>query len=239
MKKPVIFVTVFTMLMLLSGCLYPEDQLNQNQVPYEDQIAAVQNSVDRFREDSGGLLPIKTRDMTTPVYQKYPVDFSQIAPKYMAEPPGTSYENGGVYLYVLVDVEDNPTVKLIDLRMSETIRDIKTRLNVYKASNGYPPYKDVVAENVFTLDYKKLGYKEAPQAVSPYSGESLPFVIDNKGEVYADYRIDLYKKLNEGKEAYKAGEDIRNVLVKDSPFVPAFSLPYTVNEKNEPVFLNN
>ncbi|MGG4491975.1 hypothetical protein [Metabacillus idriensis] len=238
MKKLASLVPVFFIMTLLSGCLYPDQELSQNQVPYEDQIAGVQNTVDRFKEDSGGLIPIKTRDMETPIYQKYPVDFAQLVPKYMAEPPGTSYESGGVYLYVLVDVEKNPTVKLIDLRISEEIRDLKTRLNVYKASNGYPPYKDVIAENVFTLDYKKLGYEEAPHAVSPYSGEILPFVIDNTGEVYVDYRIDLNKVLSEKNHKAAAGEDIRDLLAADSPFVPAFSLPYTVNEKNEPVFLD-
>ncbi|MFY0757802.1 hypothetical protein AB1K32_02830 [Metabacillus dongyingensis] len=239
MKKLAPLLLVFLIMTMLSGCLYPDQELSQNQVPYEDQIAGVQNTVDRFKEDSGGLLPIKTRDMKTPIYQKYPVDFAQLVPKYMAEPPGTSYDSGGIYLYVLVDVEENPTVKLIDLRISEAIRDLKTRLNVYKASSGgYPPYKEVVAENVFTLDYKKLGYEEAPHAVSPYSGETLPFVIDNTGEVYVDYRIDLYKALSEKKNTAAKGEDIRNLLVEDSPFVPAFSLPYTVNEKNEPVFLD-
>ncbi|PLR66997.1 hypothetical protein [Bacillus sp. UMB0893] len=238
MKKFAAIIPVFLLMTLLSGCLYPDQELTKNQVAYEDQIAGVQNTVDRFKEDSGGLLPIKTRDMKTPIYQKYPVDFAQLVPGYMAEPPGTAYENGGIYLYVLIDVEENPTVKLIDLRISEEIRDLKTRLNVYKASNGYPPYKDIVAENVFTLDYKKLGYKEAPQAISPYSGEMLPFVIDNKGEVYVDYRIDLFKVLNKKKRTIAKGEDIRDLLVEDSPFVPAFSLPYTVNEKNEPVFLD-
>jgi hypothetical protein len=105
---------------LLSGCLYPEEKLQKNTIPYEDQIAAVQNSVDRFQEESGGLLPIKTRDMTTPIYQKYPIDFSALSPKYMAEPPGTAFESGGIYLYALVDVEENPTVKLIDLRIADT-----------------------------------------------------------------------------------------------------------------------
>ena len=34
---------------------------------------------------------------------------------------------------------------------------------------------------------------------SPYSGKGLPFVINEKGEIYVDYRIDLYEALkNEG-----------------------------------------
>ena len=80
----------------------------------------------------------------------------------------------------------------------------------------------------------KLGYKDVPQVTSPYSGKGLPFVINEKGEVFVDYRIDLYDALkNEGQ--FTEGEDIRNILSKGSPFVPAYSLPYTVKD-GEPIF---
>lgn len=230
---PLIFFCMF-----LSGCLYPDDRLEQNAVPYEDQIVSVQSAIDRFQVETGGLLPIKTREMSTPLYQKYPIDFNKLAPRYMAEPPGTSFENGGIYLYVLVDVEEDPTVKLIDLRISEKIRDLNMRLNVYRQSNGYPPFKDVLTNELYTLDYKKLGYDAAPSVESPYSGEYLPFVIDKNGDIYVDYRVDLYKALQTMEHSYKAGDDIRNLLVKESYFVPAYSLPYTIDDKNEPVFLD-
>jgi hypothetical protein len=222
---------------LLSGCLYPEEKLQKNTIPYEDQIAAVQNSVDRFQEESGGLLPIKTRDMTTPIYQKYPIDFSALSPKYMAEPPGTAYESGGIYLYTLVDVEENPTVKLIDLRIAEAIHELTVRLDVYRQSNGYPPFKDLITNDIYTLDYEKLGYEEDPLVESPFSGENLPLVIDKNAKVYVDYRIDLFKVLQEKDHSYKPGDDIRDLLVKDTNFVPAYSLPYTIDEKGEPVFV--
>lgn len=222
---------------ILSGCLYPEEKLQKNTTPYDDQIAAVQNSVDRYQEESGGLLPIKTKDMTTPIYQKYPIDFSALTPKYMAEPPGTAYESGGVYLYVLVDVEENPTVKLIDLRIAEAIHELTIRLDVYRQSNGYPPFKDLITNNIYTLDYDKLGYDEPPTVESPFSGEHLPLVIDKNAKIYVDYRMDLYKALQEKEHSYNQGDDIRDLLVKDTHFVPAYSLPYTIDEKGEPVFI--
>lgn len=222
---------------ILSGCLYPEEKLQKNTIPYDDQIAAVQNSVDRYQEESDGLLPIKTRDMTTPIYQKYPIDFSALTPKYMAEPPGTAYESGGVYLYVLVDVEENPTVKLIDLRIAEAIHELTIRLDVYRQSNGYPPFKDLITNNIYTLDYDKLGYDESPTVESPFSGEHLPLVIDKNAKIYVDYRMDLYKALQEKEHSYNQGDDIRDLLVKDTHFVPAYSLPYTIDEKGEPVFI--
>ena len=38
-----------------------------------------------------------------------------------------------------------------------------------------------------------------PQVTSPYSGKGLPFVINEKGEVFVDYRIDLYDALKKMK----------------------------------------
>ncbi|HZG60281.1 MAG TPA: hypothetical protein VEY68_07440 [Anoxybacillus sp.] len=229
---------VFSTMLLLSGCLYPEERLKQNQIPYQDQVASVQSAVDQYRQANGGLLPIHNRDMKTPIYQKYPIDFNKLIPKYMQEPPGNAFESGGIFQYVLVDVEKKPTVKLLDLRIAEKIRELKLRIKMYRDSNGYPPFKDMVAKGIFTLDYKKLGYKEPPYAVSPFSGNNLPFLIDYNGEIYVDYRMDLYDALKKANYAYQPGEDIRDLLVKNSLFVPAYSVPYTIDpQKNEPIFL--
>jgi hypothetical protein len=217
--------------------MYPKGELAKNQVPYKDQITSVQSAVNQFQKDSGGLLPIKTREGDTPIYQKYPIDFEKIVPKYLSEAPGNAFENGGIFQYVLVDVETNPSVKLIDLRVTDTIRDIKLRIN---ANGGYPPYKEKLSENVYSLDFSKLGYKEEPFAASPFTTLNLPFVTGVDGEIYVDYRMDLYQVLQKNKIEIAPNEDIRYLLVKDSMFVPAYSLPYTIdNSTKEPVFLND
>ncbi|MEH7377927.1 MULTISPECIES: hypothetical protein [Bacillaceae] len=219
---------------LLAGCMYPQEELAKNQIPYQDQIQAVQTAVDAFREENSGILPIKTKEAETPIYQKYPIEFKKITPKYIAEPPGNAYENGGVFQYVLVDVETKPTVKLFDLRITDVIRDIKLRIK----TKGYPPYKKQIAKNVFSLDFKQLGYKKDPFIVSPFSNQNLSFVITGSAEVYVDYRPDLYQAMKKTDERVKSGEDIRSILVNDSMFVPAYSLPYTWDSKTkEPVFL--
>ncbi|MGG3470795.1 hypothetical protein ABES02_25360 [Neobacillus pocheonensis] len=220
--------------LLLTGCMYPKEELSQNQIPYKDQIQAVQTAVDDFRKDNGGILPIKTKVAETPIYQKYPIEFKKISPKYLSEPPGNAFESGGVFQYVLVDVETNPTVKLFDLRLTETIRDLNLRIK----AKGYPPYKDQLAKNVFSLDYKKLGYEKAPYAVSPFTNQNLSFVINGNAEVFVDYRPDLYQAIKKTNKQLKPGEDIRSILVNDSMFVPAYSLPYTVDSSlKEPIFL--
>src|SRR5579875_2095880 len=84
---------------LLSGCMYPEQNLAKNQIPYKDQLQAVQTAVNDYRKDNGGLLPIKTKEANTPIYEKYPIDFKKLMPKYMSEPPGNAFENGGIFQY--------------------------------------------------------------------------------------------------------------------------------------------
>jgi hypothetical protein len=234
MKVKVICCLLVLTSILLSGCMYPNTELAKNQIPYKDQIQTVQTAVDDFKKDNNGILPIKTKDANTPIYERYPLDFKKLTPKYMAEPPGNAFESGGIFQYVLVDAETNPIVKLFDLRITDTIRDIKLRIK----ANGYPPFKKRVAGNVYTLDFKKLGYEQIPYAVSPYTNQNLPFVITGDAEVYVDYRSDLYQTLKKGNYKVTPGEDIRSILMKDSMFVPAYSLPYTIDSKTkEPIFL--
>ncbi|MDP4104405.1 MAG: hypothetical protein Q8935_05570 [Bacillota bacterium] len=234
MNRNILLSIILLAAFFLSGCMYPNQERSQNQIPYKDQIQSVQAAVDSYRKDNGGLLPIKTTEANTPVYQKYPIDFKKLTPRYLSEPPGNAFENGGIFQYVIINEQTNPTVKLFDLRIAETIQEIKMRIK----ANGYPPYKKVLANNVFSLDFTKIGYEKPPYAVSPYTGHNLPFVITGDTEIYVDYSSDLYQALKQQKETIKPGEDIRPLLVSDSMFVPAYSLPYTVDPKTqEPIFL--
>lgn len=233
-RKNGLFFSIMLLSFLLSGCLYPEENLNQNEVPYEDQLQSVQSAVNQFQTEEGGILPIKTKEDDPDIYEKYPVDFSKISPRFMAEPPGNAYESGGIYQYVLIDVETNPAVKLIDLRIAEQIRSIRVRLLAHE----FPPFKDTLANNVYTLDFKELGYEDEPYITSPYSGKQLPLVMSGDGTIYIDYAADLYAALQETDSPPAPGEDIRSLLTQSSPFVPAYSLPYTVDEQGEPIFMN-
>ncbi|MGM0839877.1 MAG: hypothetical protein ACQEWE_04050 [Bacillota bacterium] len=226
------FLLILT-ISILSGCMYPEEKLSQNQIPYETQVKAVQDAVVTYQKDNNGLLPIKTRDQDTPIYQKYPIDFRKLSPQYLAEIPGNAFENGGVFQYVLTDVEEDPQVKIFDLRLAEQIRELKIRIE----AQGYPPFKEEVANNVYTLNYKELGYDGDVYVNSPYSNKNLPLVINGDGDIFVDYSMDLFEQIKSTDKELKPGKDIRNLLVEDTFFVPAYSLPYTVDENNEPVFM--
>jgi hypothetical protein len=222
----------------LTGCLYPDKKIAENQIPYKQQIQSVQSAIDQFRKDEGGILPIKTKPADTPYYQKHLVEFKRIVPKYMADPPANSYETGGVFQYVIIDEETNPTAKIFDVRIAQQIQDLNLRLTAYRQKNGYPPFKERLSDDVFTLDYEKMGLSEEPTVLSPYSQKQLSIVMDSKAELYVDYTPDLYDALQKKGTKYKPGQDIRSALTDDSDFVPAYSLPYTIDEKtNKPIFL--
>ncbi|TQR04270.1 lipoprotein [Psychrobacillus soli] len=235
MKKLRLLAILTIGILLLAGCGYKSGYEPENLLPYEDQLNAVQNAVNSFREDSGGLLPIKTRDMETDQYIKYPIDFKKVVPAYMGKVPANSYEAGGIYQYVIMDVEENPTVKLVDLRLADTIRDINYR----KGINGYGPVAEIIAEGVYKLDYKKMGYKSELSVQSPYSDTQLPLVATGDGKVYVDYSIELNRLLQDNESEVKPGDDIRFLLTDNFAIVPAYSLPYTVDENNEPIFMIN
>ena len=217
---------------LLSGCLFPEEEKSENQIPDDLQLATVQQAIDDYKADTG-VLPIKTRDMDTDIFIKYLIDFDKIVPKYMASAPPNSYEKGGIFQYIIWDPEEEPTVKLVDLRSAEAIRE----LNIRSMSYQYPTFKEKKADYIYTIDFEKVGYKEDLTVPSPYSNNQLPLILTTEGEVHVDYSIDLYQFIQENELTPTPGEDIRMLLVEKYPVVPAYSLPYTVNEQNEPVFM--
>ncbi|MEG6533339.1 LptM family lipoprotein [Caldifermentibacillus hisashii] len=233
MKKAIFLFTIMSICFILSGCLYPEDD-QAKRLPNEVEVEAVQKAVDNYYQDTDGILPIKNKDDETDMFMKYLVDFKRIVPQYLSEIPKNAYENGGVFQYVIMNPETNPTVKIFDLRIAEKIREVNYRL----VSKEYPPFKEVIGKNAFSLDYKKLGFEEDPMIESPYTGKNLPLIMSGEGELYVDYTNDLYQLWETGKlSKVKPGEDIRIMLAEQSIFVPAYSLPYTIDEQGKPVFM--
>lgn len=230
------FLGLLLMVCLLSGCLYPDSERPENQEPNEKQVEEVQTAVDQYREQTNGLLPIRTKSSDTPIFQKYLVDFQLLKEQnIMTEIPGTAYQNGGIYQYTIIYPEDEQSVKLIDLRISDAIREVAVKLNIYRNENLYPPFGKEIADGIFQVDYEELGLDSQPYVVSPYSQESLPIVMDTEGDLYVDYRIDLTRALEKYEHDLEEGDDIRYLLAENTPFAPAYSLPYTI-QNGEPVF---
>ena len=212
--------------------MYPESEKAANQIPAQDQLDAVQRAVNEFKEDTG-VLPIKNRDNDTDIYIKYLIDFEKLVPKYISAAPANAYEKGGIFQYVIWDAENNPTVKLVDLRVPERMREVNMRF----MATAYPQYKDKIIEHIYTINFENIGYQEEITVQSPYTTNLLPIVVTAEGDLYVDYAMDLYQFMQENNVVATPGEDIRALLAEAYPVVPAYSLPYTVDDNNEPIFM--
>ncbi|MCP8616708.1 hypothetical protein [Salirhabdus salicampi] len=232
-------IMMLTIMFTLTGCLYPQDRLEKNQVPNDIQLNSVQEAIDTYRERNNGWLPIKTRDKDTEIFLKYPIHFKDLKEQnIIPSTPGNAFEEGGPYQYVIIHPEDQPTVKLVDLRLANSLRQLATKLEFYRNKHLYPPFGDSVGPGIYEIHYEKLGLDQKPFVVSPFTGNNLPVLITTEGNLIIDYRIDLYDALQTYEHEYNNGDDIRYLLTDHKPFVPAYSVPYTVKD-GEPIFAPN
>lgn len=63
--------------LVLAGCLYPEENRTQRQVPVQQWIEEVQRAVDAYQKETQ-VLPILSKEAETPIYAKYPIDFKKL-----------------------------------------------------------------------------------------------------------------------------------------------------------------
>src|SRR5699024_8761800 len=128
-------------LFLLSGCLYPDEELEKNKVPNEDQLTMIQEAVVEYKQENNGLVPIKTKENDKLVFENNLIHLRNLKETNMITViPWIAYENGRVYQYAVIDPEDDPQVKLIDLRITEKLRSVNVQLDIYRDKNMYPPF---------------------------------------------------------------------------------------------------
>jgi hypothetical protein len=214
---------------LLSGCMYRAQMESRAENPayLREEIARVQGAVDEYRKQRT-VLPIKNSDEATPIYEKYKVDLKKLANLHLLSSiPQNAFENGGNYYYVLVNPEEAPEVKLMDIAAIQTAADLERKLHDYATDNGgKPPFGAKLAEEFYAIDYQALNLKPV-QFKSLYSGNYLPLVLHASGRTAIDYSLDIMKALeNQGISSPDPSWDLREALVSDSFFVPVHSYPY-------------
>lgn len=230
------FLLTFTLsLVVLTGCMYPDDQRAGSNIPPETDIQNVQNAVDNFQESEGGILPIKTTEDAVE-YLEYPIEFTRVVPEYLSEIPVTAYENGGNFQYVILDEEEDPTVKIADLAIIEELRSLSLRIN---GMGEHVELGEQVGPNVYQLDLEHYNLADNPTVTSPYTRQELNVYYSGGQDFVVDYRDDLNMMIeNEGLE-FETGEDIREVLYEYTPIVPIYSPEMTVDENNEAIFMTS
>lgn len=226
-------ICLFLLMGLLSGCLYPQERRQQlDQLP--QHIMRVQSAVEAYYKENK-VLPYKYTEDEYKLTTKYLVNFKELQ-GYLGDIPPTAFENGGNFLYVLIDVEKKPTVRLFDLRVNEEISKVQNVVNQYKQERGKVPGNEKVGPDLYTIDFDQL--EMDPVTIpSPYSTEmNLPLLVDSKGKVYVDYRTEAMKMIQKAKQKPEAGQDLRVWLAEGSFYVPAFSPPMKY-EHGDPLFI--
>lgn len=219
-------------LFLVTGCMYPEEERMQlDRLP--EQVAQVQGAVDAYYRENK-VLPFKYTEENEKLTTKYKVNFEELK-GVLGDIPPSSFEKGGYFLFVLVDVEKEPKVRLFDLRVNDAVMKVQSEVNGYLKQNQSLPKKDQINQHFYTIDYQKLRM-DPVEIPSPYSQEKLSLIINQKGKVYLDYRTEVMKKWQNAKEKPDEKNDLRLWLSEDSLFVPAFS-PKIQMEGNEPQLL--
>lgn len=220
--KLVISLTILSS--LLSGCLYPDERRAENQIPSTFFVETTQKAIEQFQKDTA-VLPIVTKPLDTPIFEKYEIDFRKMIPKYMPDVPGNAFEKGGVYKYVLIDVDTKPTVKLIHLTAVSTVADVQSEVDRYKGHFEKLPVLADLGNGYYSIDHDRLGLKawQVPSTMGTYL---LPLVMNAEGQVGIDYAADIAQMLRDTKVTVPEKTDPRYVLARNSMFVPAKSFPY-------------
>lgn len=222
-------VTVMILLVsfsLLSGCMYG-DRVKQAGAPASGEyIALVQNAMEMYRNKTG-VLPIKNKDANTPELERYLIDFKKLKDAHiLTTVPTNAFENGGTALYVVAHTETEPQVKLLDLVSYQQAVDLQQAVDQYKKEHGGElPKREQVTTGYWLLDYKKLNRK-AEQIRSPYSPQMLYPILNEIGTVGIDYTPEIQRLIKKKGTVPNSSEDLRNILLDGSHFVPAKSFPY-------------
>ncbi|UFJ42795.1 hypothetical protein LOK74_09995 [Brevibacillus humidisoli] len=217
---------------LLGGCLYPEERRAENQVPSTVYLEMTQKAIEQYQADQG-VLPIVTKEFDTPIFEKYEIDFKKLIPKYLPDYPGNSFEKGGMYKYVLIDVETKPTVRLIHLGIVSQVADVQLAVNRFYGNHEEWPIGQEVASGYHIVDFNKLN-RDEQQVESLVTNQLLPFVISNQGVVGIDYGADIAAVIRSTNATVPENTDPRHILARESLFVPIKSFAYTM-KNDQPV----
>lgn len=230
---------ILVMAMLLTGCMYPGEQHSSDQRTGFTYIPVVEAAVDLYQEKTG-VLPIKNSDMSTPIYEKYIIDFNKLKQQnVLREIPPNAFEKGGVYYYVLINVDNDPTVKLMNIVLYQQVNDVQRIVNEYLYSHDNQlPIGEQIAPLWYEIDNKKLK-SDSIEVHSLYSNQHNLLIVHETGEVAINYASDIMSTMQEQgvlETEIDESMDLREYLVKYHHFIPIKSFPYQW-KNNEPAIM--
>lgn len=210
---------------LLSGCLYPGSQGQNNRVSYMESVRNLQAAVDDYYNNEG-VLPIITAGPEVPRYEKFRIHLEQLKNRgYIDEIPSAAFEKGGSAYFLIINEESEPTVKVMDLGTVQKVNDVQMSVNRYIAQLGELPEGEELYPGYKTVDISKIDARST-ELMSVYSGQEMTYIMDEQGTVYVDYAFDIMQALQKEGSTPTEDEDLRIYLEKASFYVPVKSVPY-------------
>ncbi|MCM3784024.1 hypothetical protein M3231_13665 [Neobacillus mesonae] len=197
-------------------------------VNYDDSVNRIQNAVDSFQEDQQ-ILPLITAGEETPRYEKFRVDLNKLETQgYLDDIPNTAFEKGGSVYYLIQEEETDPAIKVMDLVTVQKVNDVQRLVQSYRQTHNEWPILEELNPGVYSVDVDQLtgGASQVPELTSVYSGEPLSYLLDEEGNVYADYAFDLMQIIERESLQPSKTEDLRELLTDRSHYVPVKSLTY-------------
>jgi len=217
---------LFALLVALPGCMYPEKGGSKGTVSYRESVKRIQSAIDDYQKEEG-LLPILNADASTPKYEKFRIDLNLLNQKgYLDDIPVTAFEKGGSAYFLILNEENNPTVKVMDLVTVQKVNDAQLQVTRYKSAHGGAlPSGGELYPGLFGIDPQKAGIGSG-ELTSVYSGQPTPYLLDKDGNVYVDYAFDIMAAIDKNGGNPDEDSDLRLVLEEASYYAPVKSLPY-------------
>jgi len=222
------------LLVVLSGCLYPQSDSSSTQSVSKEAIRNVQGAIEQYMDEKS-VLPIVNSDTSVDRFEKFRVNFDILKREgYLEMLPRSSYEGGGNFYYLILNEETEPVVKAQSVYLTQKIIDIQRKVEEYQSKNSKLPLGDKLYEGFYAIDYKALNMK-TPELHSLYSGSIVQLMLTEAGSVYIDYASDIYQaKVANPELTEDAYDDWRYVLILNSDYVPVKSPKYKLID-GEPI----
>lgn len=231
MWRPIRVVFVSLLCFCCVGCLYPQEKRQQlDRLP--EHINKVQSGVEVYMQ-MNQVPPYTYKKDERQFTTHYLVDFRALQSTGTEIPP-SAFEKGGNFLYVLINMEKKPIVRLYDLRIQKKIGEVESAIRFYLQENKRLPLGKPIAQGFYSIDYNRLN-EDVVRIPSPYDTQGqMDLIMDRQGKVYIDYRAEAMKRIQQIGKKLPEGTDLRLWLGQQSFYVPAYSPPM-VWKKGEPV----
>nr|WP_232278839.1 DUF3939 domain-containing protein [Paenibacillus sp. 481] len=221
-NRIMLIVVILFVSMILQGCFSPNEVRKENKAAVREGVLLVQSAIDEYYKQKK-VLPILTSGMEVPRYEKFRIDLQQLKrQQFISEIPRSAFEEGGTGYYLIINEETDPTVRIMDLKVSQRVNDVQMKLSTMKSL----PKGQLLYPGFYTVDEQALDLGPT-HAVNPFSGQPLRLMMDEVGNVYVDYATEIMQLVERTNKKPTGKEtDLRPLLTEESFYVPVKSVPY-------------